>query len=103
MSWSATGVAAAWLWAMAASAQTPPPGNVAPPWPGARPDATQALRKFMKDNRLNIVTTTVCSIPLIEVPVSKNVERMPVMRPRKAAGTVRTVPLPAPPCKEEQR
>ena len=103
MSWRATGMAAAGLWAMAASAQIPPPGNAAPPWPGARKDATQALRKLMKGYRLNIVTTPVCSIPLVEVPVSKNVERMPAMRPSKDVGTMRFAPLPAPPCKEEKR
>jgi hypothetical protein len=91
---------------MVASAQAPLPAvNVASPWPGAGPDTTRALREFMKkysqQNR-----AAVCTIPLTEVPVAKNVEPMPSFRPSAAPENIDrmpSVPLPAPPCKEEKR
>jgi hypothetical protein len=91
---------------MAASAQAPLPAvNVAPPWPGTGPDTTRALREFMKkysqQNR-----AAVCAIPLTEVPVAKDVSRMPSFRPsaeQENIDRMPSVPLPAPPCKEEKR
>jgi len=109
MSWRAIGVAAAGIWAMACFAQAPlAPVNVAPPWPGDRPNTTRALREFMKkysqQNREN--RAAVCAIPLTEVPIAKNVEPMPSFRPSAAPDNIDripSVPLPAPPCKEEKR
>jgi hypothetical protein len=48
--------------------------------------------------------TRVCSIPLRVMPVSKNLEQMPVLRP--PADKIDNMPsakLPAPPCDEEKR
>jgi len=94
---------------MAAFAQAPlPPVNVAPPWPGDRPDTTRALRELMRkysqENRENRAAG--CAIPLTEVPLAKTVEPMPRFRPSAEPENIDrmpSVPLPAPPCKEEKR
>jgi hypothetical protein len=101
-----TSVLAAGIVVMAAPAQTPPQTNVAPPWPGLRPDTTRALRGYMKKQLTDHPGTmaSTCSIPLVKVPLPKEVEPMPTMRPSAGPELDRMfVPLPAPPCKEEKR
>jgi hypothetical protein len=100
---------AAGIWAMALSAQTPPwrfPGvpqfTVTPQAPVVRPEIQGALRQLLKSDSPE--KTGVCSIPLLEVPVAKNVERMPTFRPRaEPIDHMPSVKLPAPPCQEEKR
>jgi hypothetical protein len=111
MSRRVTTTVAASIWAMLLSAQTPPPK----PFPGvpqftrplpetAKTPAAQAAMRQLLANYNNKVGTGVCSIRLLEVPVSKNVERMPTMVPRtEGIGDRPSVTLPAPPCPEEKR
>ena len=69
-----------------------------------RPEAQRALREYMK--KYSQEKPGVCSIPLLEVPVSKNVAKMPnVLPPAPHDEAVRmpSVKVPAPPCKEEKR
>jgi hypothetical protein len=107
----ASSMIAAGIWAMALSAQTPPlrfPGvpqfTVTPPPAAARQEATRALRQLLKSYSQE--EAAMCSIPLLEAPVEKNAERMPVLRPRAEPDNIDDMPsvkLPAPPCKEEKR
>jgi hypothetical protein len=94
-------MAAALLWALAASAQIPPDVKPAPPPPEVRADPERSPRLFMRNDRSN--EAAVCAIPLSRVPVSKNLPRMPIVRPRKAVEPMPFVKLPAPPCKETGR
>ena len=78
---------AAGIWAMALSAQAPP--------------AAAARQESCSPEEM-----AVCSIPLTEAHVTKNVERMPTLRPRAEPDNIDPMPsvkLPAPPCKEEKR
>ena len=93
---------------MAAFAQTAPRVNVAPPWPGTRPDTARALRELMRkySRDTQYSQANVCSIPLTEVPVAKDMPRMPAFRPRAEPEGIDRMPsvsLPAPPCREEKR
>ena len=107
----AIGIVAAGIWAMALSAQTPPlrlPGVpqfiVTPPARAASEDAKRALRQLLKSYSQE--EAAMCSIPMLEAPVEKNAERMPVLRPRAEPDNIDDMPsvkLPAPPCKEEKR
>ena len=104
----ATSMIAAGIWAMALSAQTPPPqSTVMPQAPLVRPETERALRELVK--KYNQDQTAVCSIPLLEAPAAKNVERMPTLRPRTEPENsdkmdrMPSVKLPAPPCQEEKR
>lgn len=119
----ATIIMTAGAWAGALSAQsTPPQGqNLTPQAPQAQPDNQRALRDFMKKyGRLERLPQNfqvrlapellaraaeppVCSIPLLEVPVAKNLEKMPVLRPRAEIDRMPLAKLPAPPCPEEKR
>ena len=98
----ATSMVAAGIWAMALSAQTPPPQAAV-----VRPETIRALRELVKS--YNQGETAVCSIPLRAVPVAKDVERMPTFRPRADPEDLAkmdhmpSVRLPAPPCEEEKR
>jgi hypothetical protein len=93
----AVGMIAAGIWAMALSAQAPPAA-------AARQEATRAMRQLLKS--YSPEEMAVCSIPLTEARVTKNVERMPTLRPRAEPDNIDPMPsvkLPAPPCKEEKR
>ena len=88
---------AAGIWAMALSAQAPPAA-------AARQEATRAMRQLLKS--YSPEEMAVCSIPLTEAHVTKNVERMPTLRPRAEPDNIDHMPsvkLPAPPCQEEKR
>jgi len=110
MSSRATIVAAVGMWAMALSAQTPPlllrfPGvpqfTAAPKAPVTRAKTVGVVRELGK---YEPGETAVCSIPLREVPVANNVERMPVWRPpAEPIDHMPLVKLPAPPCQEDKR
>ncbi len=104
----ATSMITAGIWAMALSAQTPPSqSTVMPQAPLVRPETERALRELVK--KYNQDQTAVCSIPLLEAPAAKNVERMPTLRPRAEPENsdkmdrMPSVKLPAPPCQEEKR
>jgi hypothetical protein len=100
MSWRATGVAG--LCAAAAFAQTQPDVRTIVPSPGARAGVARTLRQFMKDARPT--QAAMCSIPLTEVPIPRNMHsRMKILRPPAPVEPMPSVPLPAPPCKEEKR
>jgi hypothetical protein len=110
MYYRATILAAAGAWAMALSAQTPPPMRLpdapkftlAPQARAAHPEVQAALRKYLQSYSLE--ATTVCAIPLLRAPVPDNLEQMPVLRP--GADSIDRMPfvnLPAPPCDEEKR
>jgi hypothetical protein len=104
-----TSILAGGLWAAALSAQTVPPSVTIVPRPlTARAKAENALRDLMKQySQPN--EPAVCSIPLLEVPVKKDVDAMPQLLP--PAGSEKfdnidrmpAVKLPAPPCGEEKR
>jgi len=91
-------------WAMALSAQTP---AATPQAPVIRPETERTLRELV--TKYSQEEMAVCSIPLLEVPVAKNVERMPTVRPRaypEGLARIDRMPLvkpPAPPCQEEKR
>jgi hypothetical protein len=100
---------AAGVWAMALPAQTLPqqfpgmPQFTQTPKPRAvRPETARFPRQTLQ---LHVVEEpAVCSIALLEAPVTKNLEQMPVLRPR--ADNIDNMPLakmPAPPCEEENR
>jgi len=122
----AMSMVAAGIWAMVLSAQTAPPRfpglpqfTVMPQAPAVRPETESDLREFMKkywkvgkvhgigpEAVLGIgpENTAVCSIPLLQVPPTKNVEQMPVLRPRADnIDNMPSVKLPAPPCEEDKR
>jgi hypothetical protein len=98
MSWR---VLLAMPWAMAAAAQTLPQITITMEAPDVRMPTVRSWREFAKNYRSE--HPSVCSIPLTEVPVAKNVEPMPILRPPKPVEPMPMVPLPAPPCKEEKR
>jgi hypothetical protein len=108
MYYRVTGMMAAGLWALALSAQTPPPMRfpgvpqftVPPKTPLVRPEVEASPRQLLKGSGPG--ETTVCAIPLLEAPLTKNVEQMPVMRPPDNIDRM-MVYVPAPPCKEEKR
>jgi len=108
MYYRVTSMMAAGIWAMALSAQTPPPQRfpgvpqftVTPQAPLVRPEAEAALRQLLKGSSQG--EPAVCAIPLLEVPLTKDVEPMPVMRPPDNIDRM-MVYVPAPPCKEEKR
>jgi len=93
---------AAAFWAMALSAQTPPLRFPGVPQFTVTPQAPLVLRQVLKVPSLE--KAAVCSIPLLEVPVPKNLEQMPTLRP--PADNIDHMPmvkLPAPPCEEDKR
>jgi hypothetical protein len=94
----ATIVAAAGMCAAALSAQTP---AAAPQAPVIRPETERALREMVK--KYSQGEAAVCAIPLREVPVAKNVERMPTIPPGEHVDHMPSVKLPAPPCQEDKR
>jgi hypothetical protein len=91
------------IWATALSAQTPPsffPLAVMPQATAVQTDA--ALRQLLKG--YSPAETRVCAIPLRVVPVPKNLEQMPVLRPpTDKIDNMPAVKLPAPACDEEKR
>jgi hypothetical protein len=105
----ATSMIVAGISAMALSAQTPPqrfPGvpqfSVTPHAPVVSPATDRALRQLLQS--YSPEKTGVCSIPLLELAVAKNVEQIPTVRPRaESIDHMPTVKLPAPPCNEEKR
>ena len=107
----AISIIAAGIGAMALSAQTPPPRfpgvpqfTVTPPAAAARQQAARMLRQLLKSNPQE--QPAMCSIPLLEARVTKNVERMPTLRPPAEPDSIDHLPLvklPAPPCQEEKR
>ena len=104
----ATSIIAAAIWATAVSAQTAPPRFIAPPrFPGlaqftVTTQPPYVLRQFFKSHGPE--KPAVCSIPLLQVPPTKNVEQMPVLRPRADnIDNMPSVKLPAPPCEEDKR
>ena len=106
MFWSATSILSAGVCAAALSAQTVQPEvSVIPQAPAVRPQTGRELRQWMKNfGQQN--EAAVCSIPLLQVPIAKDVDRMPHFQPRdEPEGTDRMplVKMPAPPCKEEKR
>jgi len=109
MHWRAIWIVVAGIWAMAAFAQSPAPAvNVAPPWTGASPDSTRALRELVKkySQESRESKTAACAIPLLEVPVAGSAIRIPTIRPRGEPENIDRMPsvaLPAPPCQEEKR
>ncbi len=95
---------AAGMWALSLPAQTlPEPWRAVPqftvPAPGKAIFSTLPLRQFLNGHQ----PLPVCSIPLIVIPIPKNLEQMPVLR--SPAGKMDNMPVmvPAPPCKEEKR
>ena len=96
-------IVAAGMWPVALSAQTAPQRPaVLPNAPAVRSEAERALRELVK--RYGEGETGVCSIALREVPVPRNREEMPVLRPRM--DNLEPMPvakMPAPPCKEDKR
>jgi hypothetical protein len=117
MSRRVTTIVSAGIWAVLLSAQTPPPKPfpgvpqfIRPlPDPAKSPAAQAALRQFLANytslaNQTNKARPGVCAIRLLEVPVSKNVERMPTVAPRpEGVGDWPSVLVPAPPCPEAKR
>jgi hypothetical protein len=109
MYFRATSLILAGIGAMALSAQTPPPARspeapqliVAPQAPAIRAETERALRELLK--KYSQGETGVCSIPLRAVAGSKDVERMPAIRPDENIDRMPAVKLPAPPCEEEKR
>lgn len=105
MFWIPGSILTAGLWATALSAQTAPPqATVIPQPPAARQKTERAWRNFVK--KFSQEKTTVCSIPLLAVPLGKNVSRMPTLRPPVEPENLYRMPqvkLPAPPCQEERR
>ena len=105
----ATSMLAAGVWSLALSAQTAPPQRfpgvpqftAAPPAPVVRPETERALRDLVK--KYNPGETAVCSIPLLEVPVAKDVEQMPILLPSADNIDHISVKPPAPPCEENKR
>ncbi|HUE24045.1 MAG TPA: hypothetical protein VMQ86_20360 [Bryobacteraceae bacterium] len=104
----ATILVVAGTWATALSAQTPPPRfpgvpqfTLTPQARAASAETQAALRQFLKNYSLE--EAIVCSIPLLQVPVPKNLEPMPVRRP--PADLIDNMPVvsPAPACREENR
>ena len=106
MFWKSS-IVAAGLWAAAMPAQTAPPDISANLQPLARAKADAAARALMK--QLNPTGSAVCSIPLREVPVKKDVDAMPQLLPPAGPDgpdpfdRMPFVKLPAPPCQEEKR
>ena len=108
----AIGMSATGIWAIALCAQTPPPQpgevqlqvTVNPPAPAVIPKTLRMPRLIPRDYSQK--EQAVCSIPLLEVPVTKNVERMPTLLPSAGPDNIDhmpTVKLPAPPCQGEKR
>jgi hypothetical protein len=76
-----------------------------PAAPALKPNVERMLRELMKKNGMKN-EATVCSIPLLEVRVSNNVDPMPNFKPRAEPDTIDNMPslkVPAPPCKGEKR
>jgi hypothetical protein len=97
---------AAGIWTMALSAQTPPARFPGVPQFVVTPPLTvtpQVPRAPQLLKRLSPQEKRVCSIPLLVVPVAKNVEQMPVVRPRADYIGGMPVIMPAPPCEGDQR
>jgi hypothetical protein len=103
----ATSLIAAGIWATALSAQTPaaaPQARHVEEFlhvPVIRPETERTLRELVQ--KLSQGETAVCSIPLRELPIAKNVERMPTIRPNENIDHMPMAKLPAPPCQEENR
>ncbi|HXM40320.1 MAG TPA: hypothetical protein VN924_03665 [Bryobacteraceae bacterium] len=106
----ATSMVAAGIWALALSAQAAPtqkfPGvpqfTAAPPVAAVGPEAEVALRQLLNSDGQR--GTAVCSIPLLEVHVAKDVEQMPVLRQRADnIDRMSLVKPPTPPCEENKR
>ena len=95
----AIGMGATGIWAIALCAQTPPQE-----FRDARAKTARLVPQILK---LEVQEgKAVCSIPLLEVPVTKNVERMPTLLPSAGPDNIDhmpTVTVPAPPCQEEKR
>jgi len=97
----AISIIAAGIGATALSAQAPP---VTPPAVAARQQAAHMLRQIRNSNPQE--QPAMCSIPLLEARVTKNLERMPTLRPPAGPDSIDHMPrvkLPAPPCQEEKR
>ncbi|HTQ54844.1 MAG TPA: hypothetical protein VMI94_10310 [Bryobacteraceae bacterium] len=91
------------------SAQSvPAPWRLAPPAPAVRARAGNALRELFR-LRNPPDQPAVCSIPLLTVPIPKNIDPMPQLAPPakpERSDTMDRMPmvkLPAPPCQEEKR
>jgi hypothetical protein len=103
MSWRPAGMVAAGLWAAVAGGQAPEPTIVLTVPRDARPANPRALRDWMKKHTPE--QRGVCAIPLIRVPLPRNTEPMPAIRPPKRVDPGIEARVPAPPCKdwEERR
>jgi hypothetical protein len=106
MSWIVTSILSAGIWAGTLSAQSvQPEPTIIPQAPAVRPEAKRARRQWMKKfGQRN--EAAVCSIPLLQIPIPKDIDRMPYFRPRDEPDNIDRVPsvkVPAPPCKEEKR
>jgi hypothetical protein len=88
------------LCAAAMGAQTPMPHSNAVPELRGDLKLERALRELMKQQTPD--AAPVCAIPLVSVPVPKELEPMPVRRPPADLDRM-TVAMPAPPCPEEKR
>lgn len=98
----AIGIILAGAGAMSLSAQTAPQFTRLPKASAIDSKIEATLRQFMKDKALQ--GTGVCSIPLISVPIPKNLEQMPILHPpAENIDNMPSVKLPAPPCDEEKR
>ncbi len=109
MYYRATGILAAAIWAMTLSAQTAPQQ-----FPGANAGADRALRDFIKKyghtqatlrpgqilRRAWPAESNVCAIPLLQIPIPKNLEPMPTLTPRTDLVDNMAVATPIPACEE---
>jgi hypothetical protein len=106
MSWIVTSILSAGIWAGTLSAQSvQPEPTIIPQAPAVRPEAKRALRQWMKKFGQQS-EAAVCSIPLLEVLIAKDIDRMPHFKPRDEPENIDRMPpvkMPAPPCKEEKR
>jgi len=100
----ATSILSAAGWAITLSAQeVQPKPAVLPEAPVLRPETERLLRQYLK--KRSQPKPAVCSIPLVEVPIQKNVARMPNVLPPAPPEEIdrMQVEVPAPPCEEEKR
>jgi hypothetical protein len=101
------GFVAAGLWGASAFCQVQPQIQIQPSHPGMNAAVDRALRELLKGSMPFVprdIAPPACSIPLVEVPVTQNVEPMPVFRPLAeafASESIQTT-VPAPPCKENK-
>jgi hypothetical protein len=93
---------AAGLWAMAASAQLPPPRLIDPPDTPKKFEINESVLREIRDE-FQLEIPVACSIPLTEFHVSANRKSMPILRPSASFDRMPAVRLPAPPCKGNKR